>query len=117
MAIRSLNQLAEDQARLLAAYRERLPAVANAGAASTSPAQPPLQWGKVTQVITGDPQFGPHLLVQPHVPTNIPPTFTPASAAPLRCYPAPGKTVTDYAVNDYVRLAPTPAAVVAERLA
>jgi len=116
MAIRSATKLATDQANLLASYRARQP-TQPVGGAPVAPPPPTLQWGKVTSVVTTDPDHGPHLLVQGQTPTGTPPTFSATAAQPFRCYPAPGKTVTDYATDDYIRLTPTAAAVFVELLA
>ena len=117
MAIRSIEQLKRDQAGLLAEYRDRLGAGPSGGAAAMTVSRPALQWGRVTQVVTSDETYGPHLMVQGYLYTGSPPALTQAAAAALRCYPAPGKTVSDYAVNDYVRLTPTGVAAIAERMA
>ena len=116
MAIRSLTQLLEDQSSLLSAYRATLTPLRTGSEPGRPEARPALQWGQVTQVVTGDPTWGDHLVIQAQVPTGTPPTFAPSPAATLRCYPAPGKTVSDYTVNDYVRLVAADAAVIAERL-
>jgi hypothetical protein len=116
MAIRSATKLAADQANLLASYRAKRPPQP-VGGAPVTPSPPALHWGKVTSVVTADPDYGPHLMVQGQTPTGTPPTFSATAAPPFRCYPAPGKTVADYAVDDYVRLTPTATAMFAEPLA
>jgi len=116
MAVRSMEELRRDQAALLGTYRDRLDAAGAGGAASTTPPRAALQWGRVTQVVSSDEDHGPHLMIQGYVYTGSPPALTQSVAAPMRCYPAPGKTVGDYAVDDYVHLTPTAGAVIAERL-
>ncbi len=117
MGVRSIGQLKRDQAALLAAHRSRLGGAGSAGGTdgALSP-RPALQWGRITQVVTSDETYGPHLMAQGYVFAGTPPSPASASAAPLRCYPAPGKAVGDYAVDDYVSLTPTAGAVIAERI-
>ncbi|MBN2560669.1 MAG: hypothetical protein JXQ75_07040 [Phycisphaerae bacterium] len=117
MAVRSIQQLERDQAALLAAYKNRLAGAVAGGVPSVTMPRPALQWGRVTQVVTSDEQFGPHLMVQGYIYTGSPPEPTEAAAAAFRCYPAPGKAVTDYSVNDYVRLTPAAEAVIGELIA
>jgi len=116
MRNRSVSELQRDQAKILDDYQSRLPA-RGAGSATAMPTtRPALQWGRVIQVVTSDENFGPHLVVQAYVYTGSPPSPTPSVAAPFPCYPVPGKTVGDYAVDDYVRLTTVPGAVIAERI-
>ena len=117
MGVRSLEQLKRDQAELLEDYRNRIAAAGSGGVAGVTLPRPALQWGRVTQVVSSDPDFGPHLTVQGFIYTGSPPQLTQAAAAPIRCYPAPGKVVGDYSVDDYVRLTPTAGAVIAELVA
>jgi hypothetical protein len=117
MAARSAEELRRDQMALLEAYRQRLGSSGAGDTASVTSPGAALPWGQVTQVVTSDPDYGPHLMVQGQIYTGSPPAPADAPAAPLRCYPAPGKAVGDYSVNDYVRLAPTAGAVIAEQIA
>ncbi len=117
MATRSTEELRRDQTALLEAYRQRLGAPGAGDTASVTSPQAALPWGRVTQVVTSDPDYGPHLMVQGQIYTGSPPAPADAPAAPLRCYPAPGKTAGDYSTNDYVRLTPTAGAVIAEPVA
>lgn len=116
--IRSLETLQQDQAALMAAYREECaprPAIATLPAAGAS--TPATAYGRVLAVIASDPDYGPHLLVARQTCAGTPPTLTDAATAPLRCYPTPNHTITDYATNEIIRIAPAHGAIFAERLA
>ena len=115
MPMRSLEELQRDQSALLAAHRARLQA-ASGGETSLSPSTG-FQWGKILEIVADDPDHGPHLIIQAYIPIRRPPVFTAAPAAPVRCFPSPGRTVTDYAVDDFVHLMPTCAGIIALRLA
>ncbi len=113
---RSAEVLRRDQAEILRAYRgERaragevavLPRPGGAGAA--------VIYGRVSEVVPSDPTYGPHLMVVRQVWSGVPPQISDGEAA-VRCYPTPNRTVSDYAVNDYVRIAAMRGAMVAERL-
>ena len=116
MTVRTIDDLRRDQAELLGAYRDQLGGAGAGGAASRALPRAALQWGRVTQVVTSDETYGPHLVVQGYTYTGSPPVASASAAATLRCYPAPGKAISDYTVNDYVRLTPTAGAVIAEPL-
>lgn len=114
MAMRPLEQLVRDQATLLAAYRARL-ATGGSGSLNVATAsRSEFQWGKVLEVVTGDPEYGSYLKVQAYVSAGIPLAFNPVSAMSMRCYPAPGKAVGDYSVDSYVRLVAAGTGIVAE---
>ena len=49
--------------------------------------------------------------------SGTPPTVSDASDAQVRCYPTPNHTVSDYGVDDYVRIVAAHGAMVAEQLA
>ncbi len=117
MALRSIEELRRDQAALLAAYRDRLGQSVSVGVSGPASSRPMLQWGRVTQVVSSDETYGPHLIVQAQTYTGSPPALADASAAPIRCYPAPGKVVAGYAVDDPVRLTTTAGAMIAEIIA
>jgi len=73
-------------------------------------------YGRVASVVTSDPDYGPHLMVVRQTWSGTPPTVSDASGAQVRCYPTPNHTVSDYSVNDYVRIEAAHGAMVAEAL-
>ncbi len=116
--IRSLEQLRQDQAAIFDAYRrERAAGDAVAALPRPGTASPIGVFGRVDEVITSDATYGPHLLVVRQVWSDTPPEPSDGSSPAVRCYPTPNNTVTDYSVDDYVRITPTHGAMLAERLA
>ncbi len=104
MAIRSREQRKEDAERILAEYRERLSGSAGEDREEPSQAMPTSLLGKITQVVSSDATYGPHLVVQPQEYTGTPPAAADSIANTLRCYPTPNHAVGDYAVNEYVSI-------------
>lgn len=115
--MRSLDQLMQHQAELLAAWRSRRPEAGAGGQPDLGRSRPEVLWGKITAIVTADPQFGPHLMAQPQAVSGLPPTTAPAAAPVIRCFPPPDKVVANYAVDEIVRLVSAAEAVFAERLA
>ena len=74
-------------------------------------------YGRVSSVVSSDPDYGPHLVVVRQKWSGTPPTVSDESSPEVRCYPTPNHTVSDYSVNDYVRIEAAHGAMVAERLA
>ncbi len=74
-------------------------------------------YGRVTSVVTSDPEHGPHVMVRRQVWTGAPPVVSDGAGADVRCYPTPDRAVTDYAVDEYVRVVASAGARVAEKLA
>jgi hypothetical protein len=74
-------------------------------------------YGRVSAVVADDPSYGAHLLVIRQQWTGTPPVASDSPATPVRCYPAPHRTIGDYAVDDYVRLVAAYGAMIAELLA
>ena len=115
---RSEEALRRDQADILASYRQERalrPTVAvlprPGGSMATG------VYGRVSSVVSSDPQYGPHLLVVRQVWNGVPPTVSDGEGIPIRCWPTPNRTVGDYAVDDYVRIVAARGAMVAEMLA
>ena len=100
MGIRTREELHEDQAGLLAEYRAGLGAESMTEGAVAAEAAALI--GRVTSVVTSDPTYGAHLVVEPQVFTGTPPAASAASQAPVRAYPTPERVVTDYSVDEYV---------------
>jgi len=116
--IRSVETLRRDQAEVLTSYREesapRVPVAERSGAALPTAA---VVYGRVSLVVESDPTYGPHLEVIQQVWDGVPPSPADGSAPAVRCYPTPNRTVNDYLVNDYVRIAPARGVLLAEALA
>jgi len=111
-------RLQQDQAAVLASYREQT-ARQQAVVALSSP---PDTWAvtvyaRVSAVVASDPIYGPHLVVVRQRWTGTPPVLTAAGAPEARCYPAPDHTVADYTAGEAVRLVVAHRAMIAERLA
>lgn len=116
--IRTPENLRRDQAEILSSYRQQ---IASQGTAAVLP-QPggivtPDVYGRVDTVVTSDPDYGPHLVVVRQEWSGTPPTVSDSSAPSVRCYPTPNNVVTDYSVNDYVRIIAARGAMVGEVLA
>lgn len=105
MAVRNLDQLRRDQVALadeLRRLKQHQAGIAQLPAPGT--ATTVILWGKVTSVISSDPTYGPHLLVQPQTFSGTPAAPSDTTGPALRCYPTPNHVVTDYAVNEYVKV-------------
>ena len=116
MAVRTLDELRHDQQELL----QQLQAggagggVPSGGAAVSGP---PLRIGRVTQVVTSDATYGPHLVVRPQVFSGQPPAASDSTAPPHRAYPSPNRTVSDYDLDESVAIWITRGAEFALKLA
>ena len=66
--------------------------------------------------MTADETDGPHLIVARQTWSGTPPTVSDAADAQVRCYPTPNHTVSDYSVDDYVRIVAAHGAMVAEQV-
>ncbi len=114
---RSAEMLRRDQGEILRAYRGEK-AQTGEVAVLPRPGAPGVvvPYGRVSEVVATDPAYGPHLRVVRQVWSGTPPQISDGEAAPIRCYPSPNRTVSYYAVGDYVRIAAMRGAMVAERL-
>ena len=103
MAVRTRDELRRDQQELLEQLRS---SGAPVGSFSGSPpsAGPALRIGQVTEVVTSHATYGPHLVVQPQLFSGRPAVASNSTAPTRRVYPAPNRTVGDYAVDDFVAL-------------
>ena len=116
--IRSLQTLRRDQTGIMDAYRQEQTLQ---GSVAVLPRPggviAPAVYGRVDSVVTSDPTYGAHLMVVRQKFTGTPPAVSDISGATVRCYPTPNRTVSDYQVDDYVRVAPGRGAMIAEPLA
>lgn len=116
--LRSIDRLQQDQAKVLASYRD---AAAGSDVVAALPRPGGVTavtvYARVAQVVTSDATHGPHLLVVRQGWTGTPPAPNDASSEVTRCYPTPNHVVTDYAENEVVRLAVAHSGLLAERLA
>ena len=115
MMIRSEETLRRDQAEILSSFRDesavrgdvvQLPRPGGSVALAV--------YGRVDSVVTSDPDHGAHLMVVRQAWSGTPPMVSDTSGGNIRCYPSPNRVVTDYAVNDYVRIMVAHGAMVAE---
>jgi hypothetical protein len=115
--IRSAETLRRDQTEIMTAFRADS-AGRNSVAQLPRPggALSPAVYGRVSSVVASDPDHGPHLMVTRQVWSGTPPTVSAASGPEVRCYPCPNHVVSDYAVNDYVRIVAAYGAMVSEPL-
>jgi hypothetical protein len=115
--IRSIDRLHQDQAAVLAAYRNDTNRDTVASLPRPGGVTAVTVYARVSQVIASDETYGPHLLVIRQQWANTPPAPTDATADETRCYPTPNHAVTDYEVNELVRLVVAHSCLLAERLA
>ena len=121
VAVRALDRLKEEQEALLDEYRAREGLSAKdqsplsvAGSPEGSARVSVI--GKVTEVVTSDPEYGAHLVATVQEFSGTPPSPSDAAMAPLRVYPSPNRVVGDYAVDEYVVVAWVRGAVLAVKL-
>ena len=115
--IRDMDKLLGEQAAILSAYREQRAARVEVAVLPRPGGSIALCiYGRVSAVVGADADYGPHLLVVRQQWSGAPPTVADASESATRCYPTPNRAVSDYAVNEYVRMAVTHGAMVAEKL-
>ena len=116
--IRSTETLRRDQAEIMSSFRQE---TSRSGSVAALPRPGSglslVVFGRVSAVVTSDPVYGPHLMVVRQQWSGTPPTVSDSLVPAVRCYPTPNHAVTDYAVNDYVRIAASHGALVAEALA
>ncbi len=112
---RSLDQLRRDQDAILAAYRAETSSLAPSETrAASSSTFTGCAYGRVTEVVTSDENLGPHLLVMRQAWTGTPPVPSDAGLAALVAYPLPGHAVTEFQVDQLVRLDFLPGATLAQ---
>ncbi len=116
--IRSMETLRRDQAEIISAFR-RESAARGSVAVLPRPGVPLALavYGRVASLVSSDQTYGPHLMVARQTWSGTPPTVLDAPDAQVRCYPTPNHTVSDYNVDDYVRIVAAHGAMVAEQLA
>ena len=116
MSVRSLERLRADQAAILDAHRRREAALPGAAVPAAAALDQVTTIGQVTTVVTSDPTYGAHLVVQPQAFSGTPPSPGAAAQATVRAYPTPNRVVGDYSVNEYVSLLVTRGALLAVKL-
>ncbi len=104
MAIRSRSQRKKDAEQTLADYLADTKGGGDEDLPEPSTAMPTRVLGKITQVVTSDPTYGPHLVVQPQEYTGTPPAVSDSVASTVRCYPTPNNTVSTYAVDEFISM-------------
>jgi hypothetical protein len=116
--LRTPESLRREQAEIVSAYR-RERAVSEAVVTLPRPGVAAMRtvYGRVAEVVASDPEHGPHLMVVRQAFAGTPPVLADVTdAAAVRCHPAPGRIVSDYAVDDVVRIVAAHGAMVAERV-
>ncbi len=114
MGIRTLSRLRADQAALLADYRARHED--GGGISGAEEVAAVATMAKVSSVVTSDPTYGAHLVVDAQEFSGTPRVPSAAAKPSLRAYPTPNRVVTDYAVNEYVQLQTARGALLAVKL-
>ncbi|HSW44030.1 MAG TPA: hypothetical protein VLM89_00485 [Phycisphaerae bacterium] len=115
--IRGPEALRRDQEGILVAYRnERSGRPDVAVLPRPGVAMATVVYGRVSGVAESDPTYGPHLEVVRQVWSGTPPQVSDAESEVMWCYPTPNRSVSDYAVGDYVRIVAARGAMVAEAL-
>jgi hypothetical protein len=120
MPIRSRKQLQLDQAEILAEYRREVSDASDEVGqmpVSGGPSSSSGGWGRVSEVVTSDANYGPHLVVQPQAFSGLPRAASDASVPAVRCYPAPNRVVGDYAVDEHVKIISARGALIADKSA
>jgi hypothetical protein len=116
--IRTIRDLQQDQSEIMSQYRQEqslpdsvamLPRPGGLTAVSV--------FGRVSQVVSSDPDYGPHLLIKRQQWTGTPPVVSDSSVPDVRCYPTPNNMVGDYAVDEYVMILIANGAMVAGKMA
>jgi hypothetical protein len=117
MAVRPIAQLRREQQEMLDALRE-METEASTATIETSPesGEPTYRLARVTQVVTSDPTYGPHLLVVPQILSGTPPTPSDRDVSAGRAYPTPNRSVSDYSADEYVAVWKIDAVWLAARL-
>jgi hypothetical protein len=114
--IRDMEKLRRNQAEVMDSYKEE-------AERSNQPAMLPrpgnvvsvVTFGRVTEVVSTDTTFGPHLLVVRQQWNGTPPAASDSTMPCVRCYPSPNHTTGDYGVNEYVRISTVHGAKIAEK--
>jgi len=117
MQVRSLSQLKQVQSELLEQYQQRRASAGSDESAGEDLVDRLCHVGRVSQVVSSDPELGPHLLVILQMFAGSPPSPSDATTMTQVYYPTPGRAVADYSVNEYVRLLSVRRACLAGKLA
>ncbi|HOA74000.1 MAG TPA: hypothetical protein PL151_07750 [Phycisphaerae bacterium] len=115
--VRSLEDLRRDQQAILDAYRAERPLsppVASSSEASLTGHA--FLYGRVVEVVTSHPVHGPHLWVMRQSWSPQFRCLVDAGGAPLRCYPAPPRSVISFMPDDTVRISIVEGAFLVEAL-
>jgi hypothetical protein len=117
MAVRPIQQLRREQQEMLDALRE-MEAEASTATVETpaESGEPIYRLARVTQVVTSDPTYGPHVRVVPQILSGTPPAPSDRDVSAGRAYPTPNRSVNDYSVDEYVAVWKIDAVWLAARL-
>lgn len=104
MQVRTLGQLKATQSRMLELYKQ------DRSAANAAPSDEPVAAafesavGRIDDIVTADETLGPHMKVALQQFAGSPPSPADASGATQVYYPVPGRSVGDFAIDEYVKL-------------
>lgn len=114
---RDLDELSSDQEAILNAYRaERAGGTTAEMRAGGFSAGGECAFGRVDEIVASDPVNGPHLLVVRQSWSGLPPEPADAAVGPVRCYPVPGRVVSDFSEDDLVHMVYVSGAILVEPL-
>ncbi|HNO78582.1 MAG TPA: hypothetical protein PKN33_11030 [Phycisphaerae bacterium] len=102
MQVRRLSELKRTQAQMLVDMRAGQAVGALTADVDEPVAGSGLVLGRVEAVVASDEALGAHLVVAKLKASGTPATFVDDTVASRVYYPAPGKVVGDYAVDDFV---------------
>ncbi len=103
MQVRRLSELKRTQAQMLEALRaERAVAVEDSADAIESVQSTATMIGRVESVVSSDAALGAHLVIAKQKASGVPVAFDDDAVSNQVYYPAAGKVVGDYSLDDYV---------------
>jgi len=112
MRIDLLEQLSR---QMLERWRQRRETEPAEPAAAAAAGYGTVTWGEISNVVTSDPEVGPHLQAVPVRFEGTPPTPQALAGPVFRCHPSPGKQVSDYSVGEVVKVFHASGANIAEK--
>ena len=115
MIVRTLPQLKRVQSELLAEIKKST--LVEELQSTDTMTEAISDWiGRIDSVVSSDPDHGPHLVVLRRAFSGAPPTTSDMDEREHICYPTPGRSVNDYAVDEEVVLLRVRGALLAGKL-
>ena len=90
--------------QVLDRWRERREAEPARPAVAADLGHGTMTWAQITEVVSSDPDWGAHLKAVPVRFEGTPPSAEALAGPEMRCYPPPGKQVSDYGVDQVVKV-------------